>query len=69
MCLTAFVCLIEYDNYHGKLSFVTFLNNIFIGSIFVHQLLIEHLQWSQVSPYPQGILAAIIGVQIYLYFK
>lgn len=44
MCLIAFVCLIECDDYHGKLSLVTFLNNIFIGSIFIQQLLIEHLQ-------------------------
>lgn len=47
--LIASKCLTEYDDPHGKLNLITFLNNFFISLIFIQQILIEYLQCSQIS--------------------
>lgn len=49
--LIASKCLTEYDDPHGKLNLITFLNNFFISLIFIQQILIEYLQCSQISFY------------------
>lgn len=69
MCLTAFVFFIECDDPCGELNLVTFLNNFSVGLILIQQIFTEHLQCSQISPYPQGIIAIIIAMQIGFYLK